>query len=73
MQDGQGDLQRAVSAEPHARRPVTVTSYNTSGETERQAGRQTERDVEGSAGGPASSVLSQGDNSPLTLRVNRGV
>lgn len=48
------------------RRPVTVTSHNTSRETDRRGGgRGPPR--------PTSSVLSQDDISPLTLGVNRRV
>lgn len=59
-------------------RPVIVASCNMSGETDRQAGKQAGRQADGERRGgihrgPTSSVLSQGDISPLTLWVNRRV
>lgn len=54
-------------------RPVIITAYNTSGETDRLTDRQMERERERDAEKSTSSVPSQGDISPLTLRVNTRV
>ncbi|CAJ1084470.1 unnamed protein product [Xyrichtys novacula] len=54
---------------PH--RPVIVAAYNMSGETDRQTDRW--RETARNPPRPTSPVLSQGDISPLTLRVNRRV